>query len=187
MPYALCSLLYAGVTMSLIDKLKAGVKNIKATVWPGTDYKIGIRILTEAEVQAAHFAVEQLFKKQGIDFTAATVDAYQSEQNTQVLARAIVDPDTRSPLFKNADELREQIAHPEIKAALTTEYNDWQAECSPALSEMTEERYAELFEDVKKNGPSTLSGSNLRTLKGLITYLADRQLKLRKVSGYTSP
>jgi hypothetical protein len=171
--------------MSLIEKLKAGKNNIKATAWPGTDERIGIVILTEAEIQAAHFETELLFKQRGIEFTAATVDTYQSEQNTQALARAIVDVTTKKPIFKNADELRGLLNHPDIKAALTSEYNEWQADCSPAIETMSEEKYDALFADVKKN-PSILSDLNSKTLKGLIIYLADRQTKLQMVSGSTS-
>lgn len=172
--------------MSLIAKLKAGIDNIKITTWPGTDNAIGIRVLTQAENQAAEFATELLFKAKGIDFTAATVDAYQSEQNTQILARAIVDPETKKPMFKSADELRGLIGHPDVKADLIEKYNAWQAECSPSIAEMTEEQYEHLFGEVKKNGPSCLNGLSSRTLSGLITYLAERQTKLQKVSGRTS-
>ena len=177
--------------MNLIEKLKAGTRNVKLTTWPGTENRIGIRVLTEAEVQAAHFDTELLFKQRGIEFTAATVDAYQSEQNTQVLSRAIVDPELKdkagdpAKIFKNADELRGLLSHPDVKAVLTREYNDWQTECSPDLETMTEERYEELFAEVKKN-PSILSSSSSATLRGLIIYLAARQAKLRKVSGSTS-
>jgi hypothetical protein len=171
--------------MSLIDKLKAGKNNIKQTVWPGTTEPVGIVVLTDAESQEAQFATELLFKQRGLDFNVATADTYQAEQNTQVLARAIFDLETKKPLFKNADELRGLITHPDVKAALITEYLDWQRDCSPAMETMTEEQYDALFAEVKKN-PSILTSSNSRTLRGLIIYLAERQQKLAKASGSTS-
>lgn len=172
--------------MSLIDKLKAGTNNIKVTTWPGTKEPIGIRVLTEAEMQSAEFETELLFKSRGIEFSSATVDTYQCERNTQTLARAIMDPDTKSPMFKNADELRALISHPDVKAVLANEYNAWQNDCSPAVEETTEEQYNALFEAVKKNGSSSLKNSSSTTLRGLITYLAERQMKLRPVSGSIS-
>jgi hypothetical protein len=178
--------------MNILDKLKAGTHNVKTTNWPGAKEQLGFRVLTEQEIQDAHFATEGLFKKQGIEFSASTVDAYQSEQNTQVLARAIVDvsgppsPGPRPSLFASADELRGLIGHPDIKAALIDEYNSWQTECSPLLGDMTQDKYDALFESVKKNGPSTLNGLSSKTLSGLITYLADRQTKLQQVSGSIS-
>ncbi len=177
--------------MSLIEKLKAGKHAVKIVTWPGSNNAIGITVLTEAEIQAAYFETELMFKSKGIEFSAANVDAYQSEESTQVLARALVDPEAKDKngdpvrIFKSADELRGLIAHPDVKAALIQEYNDWQAECSPKIETMTEEKYDALFAEVKKN-PSCLNSSSSRTLRGLITYLADRQTKLRKVSGSTS-
>ena len=90
---------------------------------------------------------EALFKKHGLEFTAANLETYQSEENTQILARALVDPEKRDKnrdperLFKSADELRAHITHPTVKAALAEAYNAWQAECSPSIAVMTEEQY----------------------------------------------
>ncbi len=177
--------------MSLIEKLKAGKHAVKIITWPGTNNAIGITVLTEAESQSAHFETELMFKQKGIEFSAANVDEYQSEESTQILARALVDPEAKDKngdpvrIFKSADELRGLIAHPDIKAALIQEYNDWQTECSPKIESMTEEQYDALFSEVKKNA-SCLNSLSLRTLRGLIIYLADRQTKLRKASGSTS-
>ena len=158
--------------MGLIEKLKAGTYNVKIISWPGTKEKIGIAILTEAEVQAAQFDTEALFKARDIAFSASTLEAYQSELNTQVLSRALVDPQTKKPLFKTAEELRGLIAHPDVKANLTQEYTDWQTECSPSPIELPDDKYADLYAEVKKN-PSITSALNSITLRGLITYSAN--------------
>lgn len=171
--------------MSLLNKLKAGKKNVNIIPWPGMDgEKVGIAVLTEDEIQQAVFAAEKHFKDAGLEFSAATVDAYQSEQNTQLLVLALVDPVKKTPIFKSASELRPLLI-PGVKDVLVDEVNAWQQECSPRLDGLTEEKYGELFEEVKKN-PSILNDSDSRTLRGLITYLASRQSKLPKASGSTS-
>lgn len=175
-----------------IDTLKAGKHAVKVIDWPGTNKKIGITVLTDQEFSDAHFAVEQVFKKNGVEFSAATVDLYTSEQNTQILARALVHPENRHKngdpvrFFSSADELRELLAHQDVKAELNQEYKQWQNDCSPMLSEMTEEEFDRLFNDTKKNS-AVLSDLSTNNLKGLIIYLADRQQKLPGASGSTSP
>ncbi len=177
--------------MSLLEKLKAGTKNVKVIDWPGTEDKVGISILTEAETQEAAFDTERLFKKHGIEYSFAVSDAYQAERNTQTLVRALVDPDKRDPkgnpvrLFKNADELRPSPGFVLAKADLIDEFNAWDEECNPSAKTLTEKEYQELFEEVKKN-PSILSDLSLRTLRGLIIYSANRPATSPTDSGSSS-
>lgn len=169
--------------MSLTETLKAGVKNIKQTVWPGTGDKIGIRVLSEAETQRAAFETERLFKKHGIEFSQGTADAYQAEMNTQTLALALLD-DQGKPLFKDANELRPLLTAP-VKDLLIEELNAWQDSCSPSLETLTEKEYEKLFDEVKKN-PSITNSFNFRTLSGLVTYLASPRPDSPPDNGSTS-
>ena len=177
--------------MSLIEKLKAGKKNVKVISWPGTGDRIGVSILTEAETQEAVFETERLFRKHGIEYSFAVSDAYQAERNTQTLARALVDPEKRGPggdpvrLFRNADELRALPDFAPAKGELIEEYNDWDQECNPSARDLTQEQYGKLFDEVKKN-PSILSDFNSRTLRGLITFSASRPATSPPDSGSTS-
>ena len=77
--------------MSLLEKLKAGKKNKKTIKYPGTDQDIVVSILSEADIQIAHFEAERLFKKNGIEVSMSTVDAYEAEKTTQILFRACSD------------------------------------------------------------------------------------------------
>ncbi len=169
--------------MSLLEKLKAGKKNVKPVPWPGTDETVGLAVLTEAEIQQALFETEKKFKAAGIEFSVATADAYQSEQNTQLLALALLY-EQGGRLFKNADELR-PLLQPSVKDVLIDEFNAWQQECSPALARMSDAEFDKVFEEVKKN-PSTLNSLSLRTLRELITYLATRPVISPKANGSTS-
>lgn len=172
-----------GVNMSLLEKLKAGKNNVKVITWPGTDEKVGLIVLTEAEKQRAAFETEKKFKSSGVEYNYGTAETYQSEQNTQMLVLSLVDPDKRTPLFKSADDLRPLLVTG-VKSILIEQVNDWQQECSPSIEEMTEQKYQELFETVKKN-PSILNGTNLNTLRQLITFLASQPASSPMDSGST--
>src|SRR5450759_4032023 len=101
--------------MDLIEKLKAGKRNIKTIKFPGTDDIIGLAVLTEAETQEALFAAERLFKENQIEISATTISAYNSEANTQTLVRALVNPakkkedGTYEQYFESIGEFRSLI------------------------------------------------------------------------------
>jgi len=176
--------------MSLIEKLKAGKKNVKVIRWPGTDDEIGITILAEAETQEALFAAERLFKEAGIEVTATTINAYNSEVNTQTLFRALVDSSRKKPdgtherYFKGIDEFR-SLLHREAKEILIEEYNAFEDECNPSPAKLSDEELEKILEDVKKNSHP---GTNLSfgTLRQLVAYLASRPSSSQKASGSIS-
>lgn len=177
--------------MSLLEKLKAGKKNVKVIDFPGMEpaETIGISVLTEAETQAAAMETERLFKKAGLDFTAGISDAYQAEQNTQLLFHALVEPalsgdGSHRPYFKTVDEFRSLITRT-IKDALTDEYNAWEQECGPNPLTLSDQELEAVFEDVKKN-PQHGSGLSISTLRKLVTYLASRPAASPEASGSTS-
>ncbi len=175
--------------MNLLDKLKAGKKNVRKLNFPGTDEGVGLTVLTEAEVQQAIFAAERHFKDCGIEISSTTLGAYNAEVNIQLLALALVDPRKGdspgrpyAPAFRSADELRNNITR-EARDALVEEYNAFEDECSPSPLRMSVEAYETLFEDIKKNAGTPGRDLSFRTLKGLITFLANRELKSPKDSG----
>jgi hypothetical protein len=138
----------------LIEKLKAGKRNMRTLAYPGTENEIGITVLSEAETRDAIFATERVFKEAEIEVSAMTVSAYTAENNTQVLFRAIVDPKrqkkdgTYERLFKDVDEFRSLLRREE-KEILIEEYNAFEKECSPV--DPSEEELEALSEEVKKN------------------------------------
>lgn len=177
--------------MGLLEKLKAGKKNIKIIKFPGTDEDIGITVLTEAETQDAVFAAERFFKESGIEVSATTIGAYQSELNTQILLRCLVDPSkkkkdgTYEGFFKDTKEFKSLLAK-EAKDILVEEYNGFESECSPSPLKMTDDEFDRLFDELKKSPQTVGSSLSLKTLKGLIIYLAVRPATSPKDSGSTS-
>jgi hypothetical protein len=176
--------------MGLIEKLKAGKRNIKIMPFPGTDENIGLCVLTEAETQEALFATEKYFKQNDVEVSAMLVTSYNSEANTQTLFRAIVDParqDTNGSYeryFKNIDEFRKLIGR-EAKDILIEEYNAFEEECSPSPLNLTEEELEKIIAEVKKS-PTSGNDLSFRTLKKLTMYLVDRLSSLQKDNGSTS-
>lgn len=177
--------------MSLIEKLKAGKRNIRQIPWPGTDTNIGLTVLTESELQEAVFETERLFKKSGIEVSATTLGAYEKELSTQTLFRAIVDPDQPRPdgtwarLFTSIVDLKALFTAPAIKDNLIAEYNALEEECNPSPSVLSETELMTLFETVKKSPDSgtSLSSSSQRQL---IAFMASRLSNSPKDSGSTS-
>jgi len=162
--------------MDLIEKLKAGKRNIKTIKFPGTDDIIGLAVLTEAETQEALFAAERLFKENQIEISATTISAYNSEANTQTLFRALVNPakkkedGTYEQYFESIGEFRSLILR-ETKDLLIDEYNAWAEEVSPSPLQLSDKELEAIFAEVKKS-PISGNALNLSMLRQLTIYLA---------------
>ena len=176
--------------MNLIEKLKAGKRNIKVIKWPGTDEEIGLTVLTESDIQDSIIDAERLIKAKGIEISATTIGLQASEQNTQILYRALVNPEKKKAdgacerYFRTADEFRAIVTR-EVKDLLIEEYNAWEAERSPSPLKLTDDEFQKIFDEVKKT-PTYGNDLNLITLRGLITSLAGREAKSPKASGSIS-
>ena len=170
--------------MSLLEKLKAGKKNKKTIKYPGTDQDIVVSILSEADIQIAHFEAERLFKKNGIEVSMSTVDAYEAEKTTQILFRACSDTEGK-PLAKAVDEFRSQVLKAE-KDILVDEYNALENECSPNPDMMSGEDIEKIIDEVKKRPEIIGSVSNIVTARKLIVSLASRLQNSQQGSGSTS-
>jgi hypothetical protein len=168
--------------MDIVAKLKAGKKNVRKMKWPGTDIDIGLRVLSEAEIQEAAFETERHFKKAGIEVSVQTAIIYDKEQITQTLFQALVNPERTERLFTRADDLRGIFTAPEIKDALVAEFNDLMAECSPSPKTLAEEELKLLFDEVKKNPRSGMNLS-LNSLRQLLIFSASQAAASPKDSG----
>ena len=137
--------------MSRLEKIKAGQRHVRTIRFPGTDQDAGLRVLTNAERQQALFATEDHFRKHGIEFSAATVEAFEDENTTQMLALALRDPvQTDRTFAAGADELRGLLTRDE-KNELVAAYEEFEQEVSPSASDLTGEELDELLEALKKN------------------------------------
>lgn len=173
--------------MSLLKKLKAGTNNKKTINFPGTAGEVVLRVLSEAERQAAAFATEKRFEVMKIDPSLMTADVYESEKTTQLLFRALEDPEKEGgAIASNIDEFREMITLDE-KDIIVDEYTALEQECSPALDSMSEEAVDELLESLKKK-PEEIAGGvfNIVIAHRLILSLVNQLQSLQKDSGSTS-
>ncbi len=177
--------------MSLIEKLKAGKRNIQVIKFPGTDEDVGITVLTEGEAQEAMFAAEQLYKEAKIEVSGVTIGGYTSEQSTQILARALVNPARKKqdgssePYFKSAGELRALLRR-DAKDILIEEYNRFEEETSPSPLKISAEEMESILEEVKKNPEAIGNVSSFSTLRELLLFTVSRLSTLQKDSGSTS-
>jgi len=171
---------------SLLAKLKGGTRNVKTVKFPGTDINVVLRILSNQEIQDAVFAAEKLFDLAKLEVKGSSLDAYEDERSTQILFRALRDPEDPTKSFSaTVAELRNLVSRAE-KDVLISLYGEFERECSPGFSGMSNEEFEEIWEAVKKNAQILSSISDLSTLKGLLLYLASLQANSRTDSGSTS-
>ena len=169
--------------MSLLERLKSGTGNLKTIKFPGTEDDVMLKILSNAELQAAHFAAERLFKRLEIDTSMTTIDAYEDEKTAQILFRALRDPEDPSKGMANTiDEFKKLLTRTE-KEVLVDEYSSFESECSPQVTQIGEQELEQLIEEIKKN-PATLgSVSNIALARRLITFLVAQAPPLQKDNG----
>ena len=159
----------------LLEKIKAGTQNKKEITWPGIDQKIYIRILNENDHLQSSLATDKIFV--GNVLSTMNVDQYSSELETQLLFRAIEDPETGKQLFTNITEFRDMLS-PEIKNKLAEELDAFHEECSPNPYKLSDEEFDKLIFEVKKNAETTVGNViSIDTLRKLIIYLAKQPKK----------
>lgn len=172
--------------MSLLEKLKAGKRNIMTMDYPGTGTEVALQVLSCQDVQDAVFAAEKYFKKLEIEITATTLDVYEDERTTQILFRALRDPgDPKKSFAATVDELRRHLEKEE-KSILAEAYNRFEQECSPNYAKLTDDEFETLWEDIKKNPAILSKNSNSPMLRSLLLYLASLPATSPKDNGSTS-
>lgn len=138
---------------SFLSKLKAGTNNRKMIRFPGTDQEIQLRIISDAQYQQARIETERHFQKLKVEPSMTLADAFEAEETTQVLYRALQTKDEK-PLANTVDEFREIIKCPE-KDFLANEYLEFERECSPNPEKLFENEFDSLISDIKKK-PETV-------------------------------
>lgn len=155
----------------LIDRIKAGSEHSETIDWPGTDdCKVAIRLCSENDNLQATLATDVIFK--GYPIGAENATAYDAERETQLLFRAVLDPETNKSLFLKMLDFR-QILTPEIKDSLAESLDELHQRYSPDPSTLTDEEFDALVQNVKKNGEAALANVyGMHTLKRLSIFLA---------------
>jgi len=139
--------------------------------FPGTDQNAALRVLSNADIQDAVFATENHFKTKKMEISTTTIEAYEDENTTQVMFRALRNPDNPDqPFATSVDELRSLLTRDE-KDILVEQYNEFEKEVSPSTETLTNAEMDDLFATLKKK-PETGSALNSATLRKLIIYLA---------------
>ena len=171
--------------MSLLGKIKAGTNNTKSIKFPGTDKPVLLKILSNADTQEAGIAAERYFESQKIVFATSTIDLFADEQKTQMLFRALCDPDDRQkPIADSVAQFREQLTIEE-KNYLIDQYTAFEQECSPTLDKMTDAEVDVFLGDLKKNPAPIMSCCNIVLLRRLLLSSVSRPAGLPTDSGYT--
>ena len=169
---------------SLLARLKAGYKNTKMVNWPGTDEEIRITLPNEQVLLEASEAVDKIFETRRVG--THNVDDYEAEKLTQQLYRVIEDPATGKSLTSKITEFR-WLLTPEVKVALADEFRQFADECDPNPSNLSDEAFDTLFEQVKKNSKTILGNvSSIFTARKLINALVEELSSLRTDSGSSS-
>ena len=169
---------------NLLEILKAGSKNIKLVDYPGSTTKVALKILSQQDQQAATFATERHFKSEKIEVNLVTADEYEQEKATQILYRAIRDPQNLDePIASTVTEFRKMLDRNE-KKILIDDYLAFEAECNPSPENLSSEEFDKIFTDVKKNCVATVSNiSSIHTLRKLLIIMASRPAILPTVNG----
>ncbi|MEI7456557.1 MAG: hypothetical protein WCK93_07495 [Nitrosomonadales bacterium] len=156
----------------LLERLKAGTDAV-SDVYVG-DVRLGIRVLSESERESAQLAAAAYFKGLEVELSATTVEAFEAEVASQVLLRALVDIETRKPVFVSCAVLKQTLSA-ESKHDLLNAYVLHERNISPRAGMMPDDEFVSLLETVKKT-PQTprLLNCNGVTLRRLIVSLVSQ-------------
>lgn len=151
----------------LLERLKAGRSAVAKETLNGVS--LGLRVLSEQDYLEAGLATESAMKDAGVEFSVSTSDLFEAEKSSQLLLRAMIDPESGKPVASSATELREALSRNDV-AVLIDAYLDHEKSISPSERNMTEADLLGILEEVKKTPQkATLSGLSSAMLKRLIT------------------
>jgi hypothetical protein len=149
----------------ILTRLKAGRDVLGSVSVNGVD--LGLRLLTDQDYQLAGLAADSLLAKADVELTLSNSDVFEAEKSLQLIALAVVDPVTKTPVFADPTQARETLIRAD-KTLIIEKYLEHERKFSPSGLNLTEAEFAEVLEEVKKN-PLTprlndLSGDSLRRL-----------------------
>jgi hypothetical protein len=171
---------------SLFEKIKAGSKNERSVLWPGTEHQVLIRVLSNQDTLDASIAADRFFKESDTAVAFQNVGVYEAERDTQELYRACLDPETKKPVAPSIADFRRLLSNG-VRQVLIDEYNRIDEECNPRPDRMSNEEFDALLESLKKK-PEEILGkiSSFATLKKLCLFLASPPVTSLKDNGSTS-
>lgn len=161
--------------MDILQKIKAGTDHTKLIEWPGTGEKVLLKIPNDNDELQASLSTHEVFKENKENkLDLGTSDAYDFEREAQILYRCILNPETKKPLFKDVFAFRGAI-NSDLKIYFSSELATLQDEYSPDYEKMTEEKFKEFLDLVKKNPSETIGNiSSINIARKLIVSLVNQ-------------
>lgn len=145
---------------STAARLRAARQLVTRIVFPGTDLQIGLRLLSQRELEQAQGAAHVALKARGIDSGSPEkghLDQLGAEVWAQLLCRALFESDEPGAalLFRTVDELKAEILPVELER-LTDEYTALEDARRDRIDDYTGEEITRIVEAVKKKGETLL-------------------------------
>lgn len=148
-----------------IQGILAGRRVIGRAAFPGKhDLTIGVRLLSEREIDLSRFAAQMYLERQAkkvqlslIDFVRVDPESLDREHQREVLLHAFCDPDSPDekpiPFFDNIEQVRSLDSV--LCQQLWEVYVDWQDTINPRIS-LSEEEVAALVAALKEEQTASL-------------------------------
>lgn len=152
--------------MSLLEKLKAGIKNSKEIIFH--DASLRMRILSEAELQQCRIDAQAYAAKKGMD-----EETLYGEIAVRQLYISLTDIDNNK-ITDSLENFRSGITRVE-KEYFIDEYLSLEKEGSPSLSAINQAEFDSILIELKKSPNLVLNRSNINLLRRLIRFLENQQ------------
>lgn len=124
-----------------IDDLQPDVRDVQVIDWPGTDRKVGLLLLRVSELQEAHFAAREHFKRKAATVDWASKVSLDEEEALQQVYRMLIDPDAKAPeyrVFKSPEQARARLT-PDQRDHFVGEHMRAQAEIAKSWAPLPED------------------------------------------------
>ena len=139
-----------GDSTELIKAIKADGPVKKTISWPNReDIQVVLKLLNASESRLSKIENQQELKAVGIEVAMHNLGDYRASEAAHGMWRAILDPTTLEPVFKNVDSLRAHLTDDEI-AYFVTQYNAISVENDPNGDTLTDEQMEDVIELLKK-------------------------------------
>jgi len=157
---------------NILEQLKLGTANVRLIDFPGTTRKVALRVLSIAERQEAVFSTERHFKAEKIETSMVTANEYDAEVATQMLFRALRDPEKLTDaICPTLIQFRQLISRDE-REMLMDSYLAFEKEVSPTPETLSGDEFDRVVSELKKKQDITILNSlSIHTLRKLVLIL----------------
>jgi len=139
----------------LISRIRAGTTNHQVIIWPGTETRVKLRILSRGEFQDAVFSATRYFEAARVEVLPHTAENFEEEKVIQLLYRSLSDLEN-NPVASDVDAFRMSINKSEVDE-LAASYAILEQDLSPSSERMPKEEYDRFLEALKKKPEEIIS------------------------------